>query len=381
MNYFPIKQSEVYITILLLPLLMVGCSYTPEIKQQGDKITIDLEAKDVGLLNLEVKSIIKLDSNNESLFGDIIAIKFYKDKLYILDQFDANTLFMFSSDGKFLKKIEIGRGPGEMLKPHAFDIDESNDEIIIHDEMLFSFYYFDLDLNFVKKVKHNYIIQDFKKIGIDSYLIRSPEWRGVEVTETTTRLKTYAFVSDNFKSRKLFDIGISRNVVPTTLSNPISTYKNKTLFISSFNNNIYQLINNSIRIEYSVDFGKHTFTDEEFASMSNFEMLKLIDEKERLGLFLSIIDSDEFLVFDCAPFPTSTFFYSYKSKVSFRLDDCIEEGVIPQCQVMGYMGDNTYYALVKPGDFMSFTQSHKEYSNIIVSESANPLFLTFKINE
>ncbi len=57
--------------------------------------------------------------------GFVKQILSYKDRYYILDTPLGKTIYMFDSEGKYLKKIDkIGQGPGEYVMPRSIIINK-----------------------------------------------------------------------------------------------------------------------------------------------------------------------------------------------------------------------------------------------------------------
>lgn len=78
--------------------------------------------------------IIALETNNDCLIGQIDDLQIMNDTLYILDRSIAKALFVFDEKGKFIRKIgNIGKGPGEYIRPHSFSLDVKNNQIQIFD--------------------------------------------------------------------------------------------------------------------------------------------------------------------------------------------------------------------------------------------------------
>lgn len=89
------------------------------------------------LKNKSLSNIIKtidyvvLETNDDSLFGEITDIKVVNEKIFIHDRV-SDSILVFSAQGKFLNRIDAkGEGPGEFVDIESFTIDSDNDQIII----------------------------------------------------------------------------------------------------------------------------------------------------------------------------------------------------------------------------------------------------------
>lgn len=77
---------------------------------------------------------IILETNNESLIGEICKIEVHGDFIVILDNVIAKNVFLFDINGNFIRKIgNRGQGPGEYTAPSDFTVDLDNKYIYIYD--------------------------------------------------------------------------------------------------------------------------------------------------------------------------------------------------------------------------------------------------------
>jgi hypothetical protein len=94
--------------------------------QHADKIFISE-------LCSRVKTII-LENNENALLGKINGMQVYKDWIFILDRQQNAGVYLFSKEGKFIRKYgRRGIGPGEYLQISDFTIDTDNDAIYLMD--------------------------------------------------------------------------------------------------------------------------------------------------------------------------------------------------------------------------------------------------------
>lgn len=78
---------------------------------------------------------IPLETRDECLMSSVQKILVVDNKIYILDNDVANSIFVFSIEGKFIYKInKQGKGPGEYLSVTDFDVDNFGN-IFVNDQM------------------------------------------------------------------------------------------------------------------------------------------------------------------------------------------------------------------------------------------------------
>ena len=121
-------------------LLLVSCSSkTHNVSRNKDIIVLNIDKFNIDNKLLYSNffnscKIIPLETNESCLIGQIDQIHIANDELYILDSRSAKSLFVFTKNGEFIRKIgKLGRGPGEYTDPGTFKINDKRKEIYILD--------------------------------------------------------------------------------------------------------------------------------------------------------------------------------------------------------------------------------------------------------
>jgi hypothetical protein len=115
-------------------LFCLSCSSA----QTNEKHVINLDGeKKPALLFSEMfkraKTII-LETNENCLIGIITEIQYFDNNLFVLDGLIANSVLVFDTEGRFLRKIgRVGTGPGEYKRIGDFTIDAEKREIYLLD--------------------------------------------------------------------------------------------------------------------------------------------------------------------------------------------------------------------------------------------------------
>jgi hypothetical protein len=137
------------VLIIILLLLVLGTSKNND-SQNKDIIVLNIDkyTSDGKLLYSKLFSsckVIPLETNDNCLIGQIDQISLTNNELFILDSRSAKSLFVFSKNGEFIRRIgKLGRGPGEYTSPSTFTINDKRKEIYI------------LDRNYQVILKYNY---------------------------------------------------------------------------------------------------------------------------------------------------------------------------------------------------------------------------------
>jgi hypothetical protein len=111
-------RKHIYLFLLLITLLLVGCREKP-------RSNLDLAIFNRGRIK-EIEKIafdnrkfidscefVRLETSDESLFGEITQLETFDGKFYIFDR-QTMKLKVFGHTGNFLYNIgKLGQGPGE----------------------------------------------------------------------------------------------------------------------------------------------------------------------------------------------------------------------------------------------------------------------------
>jgi len=108
-------------------------------------ITVDLnpflkkQDYDLGSLIKEVK-FIPLETTTESLLDNIRKIIVTESNIYIYDNFKGGGIIIFNREGKFVRRITHGQGPGEIFRLWDMAYDSENNELVAFQHPFLFFY-------------------------------------------------------------------------------------------------------------------------------------------------------------------------------------------------------------------------------------------------
>jgi len=149
---------------VILLLLFVECT--------GDnKINVDRviplrpdQAKEVELSDITNDvEFLRLITDNDVYIGDLTSIQITEDRIYALDTFHSQGLYIFDRKGLLLHTIQnYGEGPGEFTGPSAFAIDDSRNHVILYDAGGNKLIFYDKsDLDFLTEKKLSFFPETF----------------------------------------------------------------------------------------------------------------------------------------------------------------------------------------------------------------------------
>lgn len=94
------------------------------------KIPIDLKLSDL----IDSCWLVQLETTNESVLEDFIRYIYVTNDYIIVD--NNSGIYIFTEDGKFINKINTGRGPNELSISHSFYYYEKEDLIFINNRFI-----------------------------------------------------------------------------------------------------------------------------------------------------------------------------------------------------------------------------------------------------
>jgi hypothetical protein len=241
-------------------------------------------------------ALIKLDSK-ESLIGEISQLEIHDDKIYILDQYNTRSLFVFSMEGRFINKIEgTGNGPGEFISPHSFYVDTQG-AIFIYDMQLKRLLkYASGDLSFIEEI----VLPDVYPLsfsiipedGTYVYYCKASSVKELNNKQLILADKSGKIVGE------LWDVPASGKVLHGNSGN-LYSFDGHIHFYPYFSNKIYTLKNDSLECSYSLSWGDRNFAEEDLFK-ENDDSKKIMHElmnggKERIR-FMSVHETLEHLL-------------------------------------------------------------------------------------
>ena len=254
----------VVITICLLSIISCRESKTgkraflyDEIMSTKKTITLDQIGKTL--------KFIPLETTQEAQVGLISCISQTKERIYIVSA-NPDNVFVFSKNGKFLKKISnCGRGPGEFFSVRQLFIEEDKNLLVLFD--LFKIMLFDLDGNHIKDISHipcynNGILLENKNLLLCRQTVQGTE--KLRLAEITQEGDTLATNKNNF----LFN---SENPVVFPVYKSFVKYGKDVIYQQQFQDTIYTYNQQTHELDYrySFDFDRNVSIEEVFSDLKN----------------------------------------------------------------------------------------------------------------
>ena len=352
-------------TVMVIVLLSIVCFFfSCEIKdhQEIGKIMIDPHAKNTEV-NITVKSIVQLETSDSSLIGHINTVKYYKNRFYIFDQNISKTLFVFDSTGKFINKTRLGHGPGEIIEPWNFCIDEASNTILLWDQMPFNLNVYDLNLSFIKSINCPSIaIRSLSCLGDGSFLILSQMFPVSHGKIMEKVAYDYFVYSRDFQS-VINKIHITDpRTSNVTMDNPICKSK-QVFFIAPMDNNIYRLTKDyNPKPFYKFDLGKYQVTDNDLNKGTEYYRSEMKKGNKICSLGNLFLNDNYITVSYSYRDKTEFCIYNRKSRKVINSGDPTLIKQLPRCEIKGLLGDSTFIGVVEANDYNQFLKDGQNVS-------------------
>ncbi|MGV8139592.1 MAG: 6-bladed beta-propeller [Mangrovibacterium sp.] len=343
-------------------------------------ISFDLKSEKDDL-KIKIESVIKLETSDNSLVGEITKITFFEDRFFVLDRMISKTLFVFDKSGKFIAKTKRGKGPGECIDPWDFMIDSVNHKIQLWDQANYKMIEYDLHLN----------------------LIKADYFEGVSLVNAESMnndtLIVFAQVSENFTAKNnnsYFNYCIYANVLnkpikkllPTTkeligltLESPICK-TNRIILVAPFDNAIYGIDKLQAKVLYYLDFGKLNITNDDIAKGISY-VFHCSKNGSRITSIDDLHENSQYLSFSFFHKNRINFFiHSKGTNNNYYSERIFQERKLPRCILKGIKTDGSFLAVSTPSEIRDFelTGINNNMPNNI-NDQDNSYIIIFDIKE
>ena len=202
---------------------------------------------------------IPLETNRQSIIGEISKVVCFNDRFYILDSAITGSVYIFDKDGKYISKISRkGEGPGEYTRIYDFDIDRFANEIVIFTGSPLKIIRNTMEGKFISEIHppcyadkfiplQNKISAIYLEYGDNTPFLKE-EYNLIFVDSTST-LKGGVLKYDHSRISNHFSKGLSI----------FYHYDSNSYFYPALKDTIYRVGLNQITPVYAFNFGKDSF--------------------------------------------------------------------------------------------------------------------------
>lgn len=372
----------------ILTYALYGCT---DIKQKDNcngGITIDfknpqsIRSSDI----ITEHTYIKLETSDSSLLGSVNQIEILNDRIYILDKNKTNSIFIFSIQGEFIKKLEAnGNGPGEFITPQSFKIDPKG-YIYVLDRVLNRLLKYQLsDLSFIEEIRLplpsplSFSIINSSDLFIYYYPIRKNSdlnKKQLVIADKTGRIINTLY--EGSSSGKILH------------GNPINiyTYKKETRVYPYFTNKIYKIENDSITNCYNLFWGKYAMPNEQLFDKyenSGDIMNEIFTGKKDWIRLLYVYETDDILLVKY--YIKENFYLSYWNKHTKNIVNTKAKNIIDDLGLGGTfplpigIHEKKMIGIINPFEVDTKQVKDKKLSSLLenMTEESNPLIIIYSL--
>lgn len=245
--------KTIFFNTTLVVSLLWGCSGN-NVKNKSNGLFIDVTRNDkISIKDFFSKiELVPLETSKSSMISNPDKIVFNKERFYVLDS-RLSAIFVFDLNGKYIFKIQkSGRGPGEYIDIHDFEINPYTGDIeaLSARGQLLRYDPEGKYLNSFWIEPSISAVHYFKHLTDDKIIFYSG-------TETS---KLYFYSKKQHKIiKQTHEIPefVSRKTHLNHLNSPFFVYNSKVYYYEASSNDVYVIENDNINLVYSWDFGKY----------------------------------------------------------------------------------------------------------------------------
>jgi hypothetical protein len=210
-----------------------------------------LKKNDINFADM-IKSITftPLETRDESLVSEIENILVTNSNIYIQDSYLGGSVLIFDKKGKYLKRIERGQGPEEILDLKSIAFDKDRNELIVYHYKILSFFTPDGQFKRRERIPLN---ARYATLIPDGYLFTAPygmdnrHFGDSNENQILITNKNFMLRSAGFPYLYSKDNNYENN-------HYISLYDKYINFTFKFTDTVYQYINdNTVKAKYAID--------------------------------------------------------------------------------------------------------------------------------
>lgn len=358
-------RSVILLKVLIV-CLVVSCT-TGKRDWENAKSSIDFgQSESSEPFDVFSTSFVKLETNDDCLFGFITQAEEYEDVFYLLDAFVTRTVYAFDEQGKFVGTVgRVGNGPGEYAVPSSFFIDARLGAICVIDveqQKLIGYSLKDYRLMFEHKLPFSSMAMRFMEDG--TAVLYNQEYQSGEplynliVVDEDFRLKK-KMMEQEFASG--YKMGMTRKLY--SVGDVVSAYTHQSPFLC-------RVKSDTIVPVCEFKFGDYQLPPLDFLQQEGRDNRNYIPALKKSGYinYFEVYESERML---CVPYYVNkTMFYGWYDKeqsktynfTSDEMTNSLKSG--PFSSPIGTTSDGKFISLLMPDRLLEM----KEEGVVFVEE-------------
>jgi hypothetical protein len=325
--------------------------------------------------------VVRLETNVNSLIGDMRKIEFQNNKFYILDR--SQVLYLFDEKGNYINKLDKkGKGPGEYLEMRDFFVNKDGSVKILSSHTILTY---DSNLNFIEQKAVRVRSDNGREINPIRFLPNGDFtflYTGSFGLRDIIQGKYKALYCVNDKN-KIVDEYLP--VFSTVTMGHQNFYRSNDLvnYTNTFGNDtIYQIQDSYLIPKVHINFFEKKITEKDM--MGNHAIFyNTITEKELCGNLMKIYENNDYLCFNFikGKHPKQGV-YNRKTK-EIKVLNVVKSLPFPYIIVDGLI-DYSFFTTINPyvlshvSDDKIISDFIKKFNLSDLKETDNPIIVKFK---
>ncbi|WP_106831224.1 6-bladed beta-propeller [Parabacteroides pacaensis] len=253
------------IVVGCMAYILLSCTGTKTDLSENKVCNINVDVKDycneigeTGAIYFENCRYVQLETDTNSMIGEVTKLILTKDRIYILDMFKAKSVFIFDSNGAYINKIfRFGQGAEEYLQLTDIFYNEKEETINLSD-IRGKIMSFDKDGHMVKKqIKFPLRIFNMEQDKNGNYILNSKNTSSPSFPESIN-----VFSPAQEKIYSAFPIQPEWESKVVKSNSDFSYFAGDIFYTPQLTTDVYKLGLDSVSQVYHYNFGEHTFPDE-----------------------------------------------------------------------------------------------------------------------
>lgn len=224
--------------------------------------------------------IIPLETNEQSLIQRISKVIEYNSCLYILDS-RQKAILIFDKTGKFISKIHtVGRAPSEYSLLYDIAINTYSETLDALDPMGKIITY-DLKGKYISSIYLPHPPMAYHLISIlnkDSILLHTEPYITTDYTFRIFSRKADSITKQFYKQQEF---------IAWNIKGPLQVYKDTLYYSQAIHNEVYKIINDSLYLAYSWNFGKYSY------DINQMQLPDLTDPTKQMKFYKEVMYSSK----------------------------------------------------------------------------------------
>ncbi|WP_279105048.1 6-bladed beta-propeller [Bacteroides acidifaciens] len=311
-------------TLILVVLFLISCTGKKErgnlrySQEQIDSLCLDstkeLKADVSRIVSINLNPFLKeksfdfsshvqkvhfvpLATTDESLISDIYKIVLTDSMIYVFDDFKGGGIVIFNREGKFIRRIKHGEGPGELYRLNDISYDKENKELLAYQPPFLQFY--TSTGNYLRQMRLPFGFYNFSVIP-EGYMFKTFDSSGNE--HLGSRRDNTLLITD--KNFKLKCAGIRSSTTNICYGGYSYLYLNGavTMITHNYNDTIYCYENETGKFEaaYVMDYHDKKIPDEQLKSylqMNRRDFFKALSQNNNYYFIGEYLENNTHQVF------------------------------------------------------------------------------------